>query len=179
MRVVVDEQFAVLIGSKWLGVGCLMPYAGWSAFRKMIETVFSVLGEAPFIKEVDRHSLKYVDFLRSPDEKVSLGKFNLQIELAGQKLSDQAIQLRTEIVASPFLHAITIVSPASEQRPGGVVNKGALVDVDTHRIEKFATADFLKQLPQFLDEIHTANKSVFFGLLSKAGLNELEPRYDL
>jgi uncharacterized protein (TIGR04255 family) len=64
MRVVVDEQFAVLIGSKWLGVGCQMPYAGWSAFRKMIETVFSVLEEASFIKEVDRHSLKYVDFLQ-------------------------------------------------------------------------------------------------------------------
>lgn len=178
MRVVVDEQFSVLIGSKWLGVGCQMPYAGWSKFREMIQTVFSVLRDAPFIKGVDRHSLKYVDFLRNSDQKVSLARFNLSIEIAGQKLSEQVIQLRTEIASQPFLHAITIMSPASEQRLGGIVSQGALVDVDTHRVEKFSTTDFLSQLPRLLEEIHTANKSVFFGLLSDAGLSELEPRYD-
>jgi hypothetical protein len=104
--------------------------------------------------------------------------FNLQIELAGQKLTNQAIQIRTELVSQPFLHAITVLSSAVAQDLGGVTNEGALVDVDTHRIEKFATTDFLSRLPQLLDEIHDANKSVFFSLLSDAGLNELEPQYD-
>ncbi len=38
--------------------------------------------------------------------------------------------------------------------------------------------DFLQNLPTLLDAIHTANKEFFFDLLSKNGLEELEPTYD-
>lgn len=178
MRVVVDERFTVLIGSKWLGVGCQMPYSGWSAFKEMIETVFAVLRDAPFVTRVERHSLKYVDFIESQGGDESLSRFNLQIEIAGRKLSNQATQLRTEIVEPPFLHAATIFSPAAAKRPDGTTINGAVVDVDTHRIERFATIDFLENLSQLLDAIHTANKTFFFALLSDAGLQELRPLYD-
>lgn len=178
MRVVVDDRFTVLIGSKGLAVGCQMPYAGWPAFKEMIQTVFSVLEQAPFIRDIERYSLKYVDFVKSQGTKETLSRFKLNIEIAGRTLSDQATQIRTEIVEPPFLHAITIVSPATVNQPGGASNTGAVVDVDTHRIEKFEITAFLEQLSQLLDEIHLANKTVFFDLLSEAGLAELDPQYE-
>lgn len=178
MRVVIDEQFTVLIGSKWLGVGCQMPYAGWQAFREMIQTVFAVLKDASFVKGVVRHSLKYVDFIKTQAEEESLSLFNLQIELAGRKLSNQATQLRTEILDPPFLHAAAIISRAIATQPDGVSVNGTVVDVDTHRIETFTINDFIRQLPDLLDTIHDSNKTFFFGLLSEAGLKELEPIYD-
>lgn len=178
MRVVVDERFTVLIGSKGLAVGCQMPYAGWAAFKEMIQTVFEVLERAPFVTGVERYSLKYVDFIRSHSTKETLSRFKLKIEIAGRKLSDQATQIRTEIVEPPFLHAITIVSPATVNHPVRASDTGAVVDVDTHRIDRFEIKPFLEQLPQLLDEIHSANKTVFFDLLSEAGLTELDPQYD-
>lgn len=177
MRVVIDEQFAVLIGSKWLGVACQMPYPGWASFRKMIQTVFSVLQDAPFITGIERHSIKYVDFLGSQGDKESLTRFNMQIEIAGRKLTDQATQLRTEILEPPFLHAASIVSPAIATDPSGASRQGVVVDVDTHRIENFDVKVFLEQLPELLDVIHSANKAFFFDLLSEAGLQELDPQY--
>lgn len=178
MRVVIDEQFSVLIASKWLGVGCQMPYAGWSAYKQMITTVFAVLGDAPFVKSINRHSLKYVDLLKDQDADARLSRFNLCIEIAGRKLSNQATQLRTEISEPPFLHAATIISPATAQQPDGTTYTGSVVDVDTHRVETMSVKDFLQNLPTLLDAIHTANKEFFFDLLSKNGLEELEPTYD-
>lgn len=178
MRVVVDERFTVLIGSRGLAVGCQMPYAGWAAFKAMIQTVFSVLRQVPSITAIGRHSLKYVDFVRSHGTQMTLSRFELKIEIAGRKVSDQATQLRTELVESPFLHAITIVSPATVNQPGNESANGAVVDVDTHRIEGFEVNRFLELLPQLLDEIHSANKKIFFALLSEEGLKELDPHYD-
>jgi uncharacterized protein (TIGR04255 family) len=179
MRIVVDDQFTILIGSKWLGVGCQMPYAGWSAFSEMILIVFKVLSDLPSVNSVDRHSLKYVDFIKSQDGNTEpLSRFNLKIEIANRILSNQTTHLRTEIAESPFLHAITIIYPATATQPDRPAIDGLLVDVDTHRIERFTLNDFLAQLPVLLEEIHTANKAFFFDLLSEAGLQELEPQYD-
>jgi uncharacterized protein (TIGR04255 family) len=178
MRIVVDEQFTVLIASKWLGVGCLMPYAGWSDFKEMIQIVFKVLEDAPFVSSIERHSLKYVDFIEVKSGVEPLSRFNLKINIAGQKLLDQPTQFRTEIQSPPFLHAVNVVSSASAKRHDGVSIDGAVVDVDTHRIERFSVDGFLEQLPDLLDEIHLSNKAYFFSLLSEAGLNELEPSYD-
>lgn len=178
MRVVVDEQFAVLIGSKVLAVGCLMPYPGWTVFSDMIRTIYGVLEDATFVKSVERHSLKYVDFIKSDGADMALSRFNLTIEVAGRKLSSQATQIRTEIVEAPFIHATTILCPAKATQPDGMISDGAVIDVDTHRVEKFAPRDFLAQLPQLIEQIHSANKAFFFDLLSEAGLKELEPSYD-
>lgn len=178
MRIVVDERFTVLIGSKWMGVGCQMPYAGWSVFSEMIQTVFKVLEDVPSVNGVDQHSLKYVDFIKSQGGTESLSRFNLKIEIASRKLSNQTTHLRTEIDEPPFLHAVTIMYPAIATQPDGVAIDGVLVDVDTHRIERFTLNEFLMQLPNLLEEIHTANKTFFFNLLSETGLQELEPLYE-
>jgi uncharacterized protein (TIGR04255 family) len=178
MRIVIGEKFTVLIGSQWLGVGCQMPYAGWSDFKEMIITVFAVLIDLHSIKGINRHSLKYADFIKSQNSAESLSRFNLEIKIASRTLSDQLTHLRTEIIEHPFLHATTIMYPATVASDDGTLINGALVDVDTHRLESFTVNDFLKQLPELLDEIHTVNKTFFFDLLSEAGLKELEPVYE-
>lgn len=177
VRVVVDEQFSVLIGSNWLGIGCVMPYAGWSVFRPMIIRIISVLKEANFIGNIQRQSIKYVDLIKSEGADKSLDFLNLEIQIAGRKLSKQTTQLRTEIIEPPFLHAATIISPAVVNTPTSSTT-GIVVDVDTHQIEDFTVQEFIEQLPQLLDAIHESNKAFFFDLLSDSGLKQLEPKYD-
>jgi uncharacterized protein (TIGR04255 family) len=178
MRVVVDEQFAVLIGSKWLGVGCLMPYAGWAAYKPMIEMIFAVLKDVPSVKNIERLSMKYVDFMDSALDGAPLSRLQLQIDIAGQRLSNQVTQLRTEIIDSPFVHAVTIFSHATATRPDKPSSDGVVVDVDTHMVQTILLQDFLVQMPDLLESIHTANKGFFFNLLTDSGLKELEPAYE-
>jgi uncharacterized protein (TIGR04255 family) len=178
MRVIVDEQFAILIGAKWLGVGCLMPYAGWSDFKDMIRRVFSILRDAPFITSVERHSLKYVDFIEGNGDEPSLKEFNLELTLGNRKITNESTQLRTEIVLNSFIHAVSIVSKATVTRKDNITLEGAVVEVDTHRLETFTKENFLNSLSSLLDEIHLENKAFFFDLLSAEGLKRLEPKYD-
>lgn len=177
MRVIVDDQFAILIGSQWLGVGCLMPYPGWARFKDMILKVFSIFKNASFIEKIERHSIKYVDFFPTVSGGGEISRFNAKIEIAGRRLSSQATQLRTEILEGPFLHAVTIVAPATVSRSGGN-EEGSIVDVDTHRIQQYESVnEFLSAMPILLDEIHTANKNFFFDMLSEKLVDELEPHY--
>lgn len=178
MRVVVDEQFAVLIGSKWVGVGCLMPYAGWGTYKPMIETVFAILAHVPSVSHVERFSMKYVDFLENSTVEEPFSRISLQIEIAGLKLSNQVTQLRTEVAEAPFVHAATILSHAIATKPDKSSSNGVIVDLDTHRIETFGLQEFLQQMPMLLEEMHTANKRFFFNLLTASGLEGLEPAYD-
>jgi uncharacterized protein (TIGR04255 family) len=173
-----DDRFPILIGDRTLAVGCKMPYAGWAAFKEAIISVFSVLETATFIRKIEGHSLKYVDLLTDHDAPSSLSRFNLRLEIANRVLDQEATLLRVELKEPPFLHAVTIASPAIIQRPDGTKANGSVVDVDTHRQQEFAVArDFTEQLPELLEEIHTANKAFFFDLLSNSGLKELEPHY--
>lgn len=178
MRVVVDECFAILIGTKWLGVGCLMPYAGWPKFKEMIVRVFAVLNDATFITTIDRHSLKYVDFMENDGDEHTLKEFNLDLMIANRKLTTESTQLRTEIVSNSFIHAVSIVSKATIASGDRTGKEGAVVEVDTHRIEKFTKQEFLENLSDLLDEIHIENKTFFFDMLSDEGLKRLEPKYD-
>jgi len=172
----VDEQFVILIGTKWLGVGCIMPYSGWAKFKEMICTVFSVLQDGDFLKGVERYSLKYVDFIQK-NEDAALACFDLIIDVAGRKILDQNTQLRVELVEHPFIHAVSLISDAMVNRPDQSAMRGSVIEVDTHRVENFSVTDFFDNLTEFLDSMHDANKRLFFDLLNENGLNTLEPKY--
>ena len=176
MSIKVDEMFAILIGSKWLGVGCIMPYAGWDKFKQMICVAFGVLRDASFVDRIDRYSLKYVDFIRKNGNN-SLNRFNIAIQVAGITVSNQTTQFRTELQDGSFLHAISLISDATMLKPGEGTTLGSVVEVDTHRIESRLVPEFLDNLEGLLDEMHGVNKKLFFDLLSSEGLAELEPIY--
>jgi uncharacterized protein (TIGR04255 family) len=156
-----------------------MPYSGWIVFKEIILSYFSVLETASFINKIEGYSLKYVDLFVNQDIPSSLSRFNLKLEVAGRVLDQEMTTLRTEIKESPFVHATTIISPATVQQSDGTKVSGSVVDVDTHRQQEFAgVKEFIQQLPQLLEEIHSANKRFFFDMLSENGLKELEPRYE-
>jgi len=101
-----------------------------------------------------------------------------KINIAGRLLDKEQTQLRTEILDSGFLHAITIISKANLNQPGESAVEGALLDVDTHRVQSMSPSEFKEGLNDFLEDIHSANKKIFFDLLSDFGLERLEPIYD-
>lgn len=179
MRMSFNEKFVLLFSDRSVAVGCVMPYPGWTEFKAAIVSVFSVLGTATFIKKIDRHSLKYVDFFPMLNgAKPTLERFNVVVDVAGRQIVEQSINLRVEMVEAPFIHAAGIVSPALIQRSDNSSSSGAVIDVDTHRVHDYSVQEFLSAMPRLLDEIHAANKSYFFDLLSERGLAELEPQYE-
>lgn len=178
VRIVVGGEFVVLIGSNTLLVGCQLPYPGWDKFREMIMAVFGILKNAPFITEIESHSLKYVDVIPSKSAaENSLSRFNLAITLGERCITSQPTHLRTEIADNNFTHIVNIVSHAKIQLNSGTPKDGSVIDVDTHHLQSMGKIEFTNQMATLLDQMHQANKELFFSLFSESGLAELEPVY--
>ncbi|MDH4418905.1 MAG: TIGR04255 family protein [Acidovorax sp.] len=180
MRVVWGSQFAVLFGDRTLSIGCKMPYAGWTEFRKSILKVMQALESAAFIKRVYQFSLKYVDFFDKSDLRLSgLQRFNVNLSLGPVQVQDEILNIRCEIPDGEFLHAVTILTNAFVKYPEASQLEGAILEVDTHRIEEHLDRTaLLERLPSLIDAMHDSNKKFFFSCLSEQGFLELEPQYD-
>lgn len=177
MKIKIVDGYFVLIASRSIAVSCEMPYRGWSDYKEIIKKVFSVLCDANFVHQIERHSLKYVDFMKFDGVDGSMSAFNLNLQVAGRNIEKESTQLRIELVDGDFTHAVTVVSKANLNVPGVAPSEGALLDVDTHFLKAVSKLDFKNKLDSWLDNIHAANKSFFFDLLSDDGLARLEPIY--
>lgn len=174
------DRYWIMVGDKSVAIGCKMPYPGWAAFREAILQVVSQLAELPFITAIERHSLKYIDiFDTGGDHALALRKFDLDLRLGKQQIKTEHTVLRVEMTRPPFLHVVQIITAAHVQQDSLVQRSGAVLDVDTVRAERRTDLpSFYSELPSLLDDIHSANKQVFFECLSVEGLESLEPQYE-
>lgn len=177
---IVWGSFAVLIGDKTLGIACAMPYPGWTEFKKAILKVMNILDAANFVTSIERHSLKYVDFFETgQDHAAALQYFDLALKLGTHEVVSENTNIRVELLSGSFLHAIQIMTSATIQSPNMPERVGAVLEVGTVQQDpELDVSRFIRNLPGFLDEIHNANKEIFFECLSKEGLSKLEPQYE-
>ena len=177
---IVWGRYAILIGDRSVGIGCLMPYPGWSEFKAAIETVIGVVHSAALIKTIDRYSVKYVDFFETGDDSArALSQFNIALRLGKHAVRAENTVIRVEIPRAPFLHAVQVMTTVNIQNSSNGIRTGAILDVDTlTTTPSFDVASFVAELPTLLDDIHLANKHMFFECLSENGLNSLEPQYE-
>ena len=171
-------QFAILIGDTSVAIACKLPYPGWRSFRPAIEEVLRCTFQSKLVDETLRYSMKYVDLLQTGATFPAANQVDWALRLGPQSLTTENIQLRVEIPRDGFLHAISIATAASVQMSDGSANSGAVVDVDTIQQNPSVSMELMEDLTNHLDAIHLANKQVFFGCLSKAGLAALEPVYE-
>ena len=157
-----------------------MPYPGWAEFRIAIKTVIDVLYKADLIKSVDRHSIKYVDFFETGENNaLALSNFDVNLRIGKHVVKAENTVMRVEIPRGQFLHAVQVISTAHIQEPLGGVRTGAILDVDTLMTTPNNDVGlFVAELPTLLEDIHLANKQMFFECLSEAGLSNLEPQYE-
>ena len=167
----------LLVGDHMAAVACRMPYPGWFEFRAAIIEAFGHLSDLPFISDIERWSIKYVDLFDQSDVP-ALEKLNVDIRVGGTKLVDQAVSLRAQIEADGFDHGVQVATGASVHILDGPARSGTVLEVDSIKSETLPVAEFIGRLPEAADAIHAANKRIFFACLSERGLKELEPEYE-
>jgi uncharacterized protein (TIGR04255 family) len=168
--------FFILVGDSVLTLSCSIPYPRWQAFRQAIVELYGHLADLPFITQVDRWSMKYVDLFDFPDP---LNFLRLGIQIGDQKLSRENFQLRVELPRGDKMHVIQAISSANAQLMNGEFRSGSMLDVDTIFAGSPLPKDaFISRLPDLADDLHRANKELFFECLSEAGLRHLEPSYE-
>jgi len=161
----------ILVGDRTVAFGRSPTYQGWTKFREEIVRLLTALRETQLLTTAERYSIKYINLLAaSAQEQLSL--LNARFELAGQPTSHAGFRFRAERHAAGIITIIEILTGASANLPGEK-REGLLLSVDTICGE--SPNKVLDDPYRYLDELHFAAKSTFFGLLTDDTLDALGP----
>jgi len=170
------KQFYIHIGDKSISIGCQSPgYPGWDEFKKAILEVVDILIQTNIIQSVSRYSIKYVSLIPSDSlsEQALLINFNLTI--AGNKVSQEAFQIRVEFQDDNLINIVSVMSSAEVLLSNAVIKKGVVVDVDT--IVNLSDLPLSQALGD-LENTRLINKTMFFNCLTQKTIDSLEPIYE-
>lgn len=173
------QRYSLLISDGSIGVGCTMPYPGWIAFRGAISKVAEALVKVGIVNSLDRYSIKYVDIVPFPNIEEQVQGLNLQLRVGHHELKSEIASIRIEVPRDNFLHLVSIQTGALVEMNGLPRIEGVVVDVDSIcRVPDLQLRKFIDEMEIRLEEVHKANKIMFFECLTPNTVTSLEPNYD-
>ena len=132
------------------------------------------------IGQIERYSLKYVGVVDGKTPAEQIARIKIDLKLGDYNLKAEPFGVRIEMQRDAFLHIVNLAAPAtvSSSKDGGQ-RTGLLMDIDGIRDYKTSKlSEFIGELPDRIETLHTRNKELFFGLLTDETLAYLEPSYE-
>lgn len=165
-------MFTILYGPRTVALATNeFQYPGWDNFWPEMESVLSVVTEMKLTNEVSRLGLRYINAF---DGDI-YGKLSLQMTIRDKPFSNPQTGLSLVVPKDGFQNLIQITNHA------GVVKAGrpqlmSVLDIDT----TFNASDsgLLEKAPEVFKKAHVIEKALFFGLLKKAFVDTLRPKYE-
>lgn len=171
-----SNEFVYLIGERLVAIGCSGSYPGWGSFRSKILELVEILKGANLVSVVERYSLKYVDVLKRSLSTDIAEILKIELLAGNTKLTNNNAQISIEILREDIVAILQVSTNAIVQHPILGERRGTVVDVDTIWMIQSLPKVGLDVVAQHeLDDLHDFNKSIFFDLLSDAGLKALRP----
>jgi uncharacterized protein (TIGR04255 family) len=170
------KKFALLLGDVVFAISCPKPYIGWKEFRKTILSLLGHVRDSKFVEKIERFSLKYLNVLQGAqladqyklvNFSASFGKFDIA--------SGFPVQVRTEINAKDFYHIVELASGATIKLVSGEALEGLMLTIDTISNNP---DNFWSDVEKKIEALHLAEKTLFFDVLSKAGLERYKPVWE-
>jgi uncharacterized protein (TIGR04255 family) len=150
-------------------------YVGWEKYFQIISNVISNLFDKKAIKDFNRISIRYISEFKNIDIYQGI-KGTIDISNAGLKLDNSILRLADE--SGNLKTYVTLTNKAkriSLSPQGQKIIEASLIDINVY--ENFNPFSDLDILMQRLNQIHTQQKEVFFGLISNDFLEKLTPEY--
>lgn len=171
--------FTLLIGDLSLGIVCKFPYPGWAVFEPVIRQIVGFVRESGIVQAVQRFSMRYIDLIPSSDLSEQASMIFKPVIIGNYTLENEVFSFKIEIPENQFLHIVNIVSSSVAKLQDGSERSGLIVDIDTVvRIQHQEFEPWVEHLPSHIEEIHMANKKMFFRCLQPETIAALEPVYE-
>jgi uncharacterized protein (TIGR04255 family) len=166
----------LLIGPHAVAVSFAKPYLGWTRVRPLILECMNAVFDTKLTGRPERFALKYVNLLQHGRDEFDLAQTTLNIELGKfERKAGSPAMIHAEIEQNGCISIVDIASGAKIATPGTPDSFGVLISVDT--VLSPPSGDARAALPDLLDKVHSTEKEIFFGLLSKETLEKLGPQY--
>jgi uncharacterized protein (TIGR04255 family) len=178
--VLVGNAGQILLGDRSCAISFVRPYPGWSVALPHIKKVLEVLKESNCVANIERISIKYVNVMSKDNEQGDFSPFEVKLVIGSFQLRNEGKMIRAEIAKGQNIFLINMLSGATAklQGNGGEEEiKGSILQIDGVRNGPFE--DFWSAAEEIIEDIHRGIKEVFFGVITKKTLEQLEPVWEI
>ena len=148
-------------------------YIGWDSYLETIQEVIIILQEKNFTKSFNRVSVRYIsefkniEIYKNMRGAINFENIGLNLENSMLRLVDESQNIKTFVV-------LTNKGKMVKAHTGDMV-EASLVDINV--FENFNPTSDINILTEKLNDTHSKQKEVFFGLISESFLTALNPEY--
>lgn len=167
-----DENVVLQICAKALGFSFTPNYCGWNEFSSFVVRYLNKIKEIGVINNVIRIGFRVINFIEG--DVFDGRKVNLKISLKETEIPYKETSIKTVFSDGDCYSTIMIFNEAQLNNVNPV-KKGSVIDIDTFSVN---CKHFFEDSHTFLEEVHSAEKKVFFDLLTKDYLNSMQPEYE-
>lgn len=162
--------FLLAIGPKHVALTKTGEYPGWSVLSERLYRMVQTLRELGIVDEVERLALRYINFF----EFDIFHKIKLRVSIDDRPLTSDETLVRAIIPSRRYKSLLHIANRASISVEG-TKRTGSIIDIDTSL--EMDLKEFFQNSTPIIEEGHSEEKEVFFGLLKGDFLQTLNPEY--
>lgn len=166
-----SNDIILQIGPCMITVSVSPYYIGWDRFSFKAFNIISKITDLDIISKYERLGLRYINFFKNDLFKDN-EKVLVDISLNHTTIPYEKTTLITELTDGTHLCTVKISNDAIINI-SNIPQKGSIIDIDVFRTE--GLNDFVAQKELLINEIHNAEKEMFFKLLSDDLLTSLKP----
>lgn len=183
-----DKSFSISDHS--LVISLKKNYTGWKDFRSLIIESINKLNVPNLLKDVSSLSLLYINGIEHSVENNLANIISGKLELGPLDLTQSSIQLAAELQEEKkIIPSVKIVNPALINDNGSPLPDSPSVSlepklacvIEIRTVRKSDLLDFTynykKDSENYLDELHSRGKGLFFSILNKEIVNKLGANY--
>lgn len=172
-----NEQIILQISPNSFVFSCLNNYIGWELYHKEIEKALKIILSTPLHVGWTRISMRYISEYRDRDLR-ECTHFDFKFGLPNTQ--SDTVAFKSEFPYNGSRVILNLNNHVPLQIPvkdgtGFEVIKTSLIDIDVLRDLKDVNSS--DELLGILQEIHTHEKELFFGMLKEDFLKTLHPEY--
>jgi len=168
-----NGTYMISFSNKVLLVENIGKYTLWPNYFGFIKTQLSKIFLLNSIKSIERIGVRYASMLNQEENLNYVIKHNPVFSIQG--FDEEILQIRTNFKKNNNNLHLQIAQNAKSERQNQV-KIGLLLDIDASRSEPHIEV-IPEQIFTIIDELHTAEKTLFFELLNPTYLNKLNPKY--
>jgi len=168
-----NEKFLINVGQKSISINRLCTkheYKDWREYSTVIKRVFEEVEKAGFFTQVERTSVRYINFFENQTDEA----LNLEIKLFREALSGFE-ELNVGFIKTQEAGKLSVgiainvkVDYEGTAKRGLVLNLEAFEDTTTD----------LSEVKNLIDSLHVTAEDGFFNALTEATLTSLNPVYE-
>ena len=161
-----NDDFVVQIGPDVITIGSYPKYLGWNKFSNEIFNVLDKIQTLNIVNSFYRVAVRYINFF----ENDIFRHIELDISIDNKSIDYNNTVIRTEIEHNLFKSSLQIANNANHNN-----KQGSIIDIDTYL--DYDLENLFDRKEELIKEGHNSEKKLFFSLLKKDFLDNLNPKY--